>query len=90
MGFGVQSDFLTGPPLIPDICYFFFIRAKFLENRIYIEKTRKLRQNTNILGSSLAHLEPKLQLFEVLEMMVRQIIIASIAMVINFKQLGSR
>ena len=39
------------------------------------------------LGSSLAHLEPKLQLFEVLEMMVRQIIIACIAMVINFKQL---
>ena len=32
------------------------------------------------LDSSLAHLEPKLQLFEVLEMMVRQIIIASIAM----------
>ena len=23
----------------------FFIRAKFLENKIYIEKTRKLRQN---------------------------------------------
>ena len=39
------------------------------------------------LGSSLAHLEPKLQLFEVLEMMVRQIIIASIALVINFKKL---
>ena len=34
-------------------------------------------------GSSLAHLKPKLQLFEVWEMMVRQIIIASIAMVIN-------
>ena len=31
--------------------------------------------------------EAKLQLFEVWEMMVRQIIIASIAMVINFKQL---
>ena len=39
------------------------------------------------LGSSLAHVEPKLQLFEVWEMMVRQIIIASIAMVINIKQL---
>ena len=35
------------------------------------------------LGSSLAHLDPKLQMFEVWEMMVRQIIIASIAMVIN-------
>ena len=33
-----------------------------------------------LLGSSLAHQEPKLQLFEVREMMVRQIIIASIAM----------
>ena len=32
------------------------------------------------LGYSPAPLEPKLQLFEVLEMMVRQIIIASIAM----------
>ena len=34
------------------------------------------------LGSSLAIQEPKLQLFEVWDMMVRQIIIASIAMVI--------
>ena len=25
---------------------FFFTRAKFLENKIYTEKTRKLRQNT--------------------------------------------
>ena len=33
-------------------------------------------------GSSLAHLELKLQLFEVWEMMVRQIIIASIALVV--------
>ena len=30
---------------IPDICHF-FTRAKFLENRIYTEKMRKLRQNT--------------------------------------------
>ena len=30
---------------IPDICHF-FTRAKFLENKIYTEKTRKLRQNT--------------------------------------------
>ena len=43
-------------------------------------------------GSSLAHLEPKLQLFEVWKIMVRQIIITSIAMVINFNicNLGSR
>ena len=40
-----------------------------------------------LLGPSLAHLEPKLQLFEVWEMMVRQIIIAIIAIVINLKQL---
>ena len=40
-----------------------------------------------IYGSSLAYLEPEEELFEVLEMMVRQIIITSIAMVINFKQL---
>ena len=30
---------------IPDICHF-FTRAKFLENKIFTEKTRKLRQNT--------------------------------------------
>ena len=30
---------------IPDICHF-FTQAKFLENKIYTEKTRKLRQNT--------------------------------------------
>ena len=31
--------------VIPDICHF-FTRAKFLENKIYTEKTRKLRQKT--------------------------------------------
>ena len=30
---------------IPHICHF-FTQAKFLENKIYTEKTRKLRQNT--------------------------------------------
>ena len=40
-----------------------------------------------LFGSSLAHLEPKLELFEVWEIMVRQIIITIIANVINFKQL---
>ena len=30
---------------IPHICHF-FTRAKFLENKIYTKKTRKLRQNT--------------------------------------------
>ena len=38
-------------------------------------------------SSSLAHLEPELELFEVWEMMVRQIIITTVAIVINFKQL---
>ena len=33
------------PLPIPDICHF-FTGAKFLENKIYTEKTRKLRQNT--------------------------------------------
>merc|ERR1712218_507381 len=32
-------------PDIPHICHF-FTQAKFLENEIYTEKTRKLRQNT--------------------------------------------
>ena len=31
--------------IIPHICHF-FTRAKFLENKIYTKKTRKLRQNT--------------------------------------------
>ena len=30
---------------IPHICHF-FTQAKFLENKIYTKKTRKLRQNT--------------------------------------------
>ena len=30
---------------IPDICHF-FTRTKFLQSKIYTEKTRKLRQNT--------------------------------------------
>ena len=37
-----------------------------------------------LFGSSLAHLEPELELFEVWELMVRQIIITIIA--INSKQ----
>ena len=31
--------------IIPDICHFFTL-AKFLEDKIYTEKLRKLRQNT--------------------------------------------
>ena len=37
---------------IPDICHF-FTRAKFLENKIYTEKTRKLRQNTQKIANFL-------------------------------------
>ena len=40
-----QRRFKTIPICIPDICHF-FTQAKFLENKIYTEKTRKLRQNT--------------------------------------------
>ena len=39
----------------------------------------------HFFGFSLAHLESKLQLFEVWEMMVRQIIIAIIVIAIHFK-----
>ena len=37
--------YLVGKTNIPYICHF-FTRAKFLENKIYTEKTRKLQQNT--------------------------------------------
>ena len=37
-----QRRFKTIPICIPDICHF-FTRAKFLANKIYTEKTRKLR-----------------------------------------------
>ena len=37
---------------IPDICHF-FTRTKFLENKIYTEKTRKLRQNTQKIANFL-------------------------------------
>ena len=41
-----MDDFSQGEcDAIPYICLF-FTRAKFLENKIYTEKTRKLRQNT--------------------------------------------
>ena len=37
---------------IPHICHF-FIQAKFLENKIHTEKTRKLRQNTQKIANFL-------------------------------------
>ena len=33
----------------------FFTRAKFLENKIYTEKTRKLRQNTQLIAKFLRY-----------------------------------
>ena len=40
-----MTNIIKHPNTIPDICHFFTL-AKFLENKIYTEKTRKLRQNT--------------------------------------------
>ena len=39
---------------IPYICHF-FTQAKFLENKIYTEKTRKLRQNTQKIANFLRY-----------------------------------
>ena len=41
----LQRDTYASQATIPHICHF-FTRAKFLENKIYTEKTRNLRQNT--------------------------------------------
>ena len=54
-------------PCIPDICHF-FTRAKFLENKIYTEKTRKLRQNTQKIANFLRYdgkIHSKLPIFRV-------------------------
>ena len=40
--------------IIPHICHF-FTPAKFLENKIYTEKTRKLRQNTQYIANFLRY-----------------------------------
>ena len=39
---------------VPHICHF-FTRAKVLENKIYTEKTRKLRQNTQKIANFLCY-----------------------------------
>ena len=41
----LQRDTYASQATIPHICHF-FTQAKFLENKIYTEKTRKLRQST--------------------------------------------
>ena len=46
----------------------FFTRAKFLENKIYTEKTRKLRQNTQKIANFLRYygkIHSKLPIFRV-------------------------
>ena len=52
---------------IPHICHF-FTQAKFLENKIYTEKTRKLRQNTQKIANFLRYygkIHSKLPIFRV-------------------------
>ena len=52
---------------IPYFCHF-FTRAKFLENKIYTEKTRKLRQNTQKIAKFLRYygkIHSKLPIFRV-------------------------
>ena len=46
----------------------FFTQAKFLENKIYTEKTRKLRQNTQYIANFLRYygkIHSKLPIFRV-------------------------
>ena len=53
--------------IIPHICHF-FTRAKFLENKIYTKKTRKLRQNTQKIANFLRYygkIHSKLPIFRV-------------------------
>ena len=53
---------------IPDICHF-FTQAKFLEKKIYTEKTRKLRQNTQQIANFLRYygkIHSKLPIFGVI------------------------
>ena len=45
MALEVEVTMVVNMINIPDICHF-FTQAKFLENKIYTKKTRKLRQNT--------------------------------------------
>ena len=52
---------------IPDICHF-FTQSKLLENKIYTEKTRKLRQNTQKIANFLRYygkIHSKLPIFRV-------------------------
>ena len=52
---------------IPHFCHF-FTQAKFLENKIYTEKTRKLRQNTQKIANFLRYygkIHSKLPIFRV-------------------------
>ena len=58
---------ITDAKHIPYICHF-FTRAKYLENKIYTEKTRKLRQNTEKIAIFLLYygkVHSKLPIFRV-------------------------
>ena len=62
----------VGPDLVTILAYLifviFFTRAKFLENKIYTEKTRKLRQNTHKIANFLHYygkIHSKLPIFRV-------------------------
>ena len=53
--------------VIPDNCHFFTL-TQFLENKIYTEKTRKLRQNTQKIANFLRYygkMHSKLPIFRV-------------------------
>ena len=62
-----KLQFYTIGVIIPDICHFFTL-AKFLEKKIYTEKTRKLRQNTQKIDNFLRYygkIHNKLPIFRV-------------------------
>ena len=64
---GLARDIFDSFIAIPHICHF-FKQAKFLENKIYPEKTRKLRQNTQKIANFLRYygkIHSKLPIFRV-------------------------
>ena len=57
-----DQDLHTYDILYPYLIFvIFFKRAKFLENKIYTEKTRKLRQNTQKIANFFALLRQNTQ-----------------------------
>ena len=87
-----MSDAAAGPEINPTYIQhrpFNFLATMVFKKHLFwkfkMHKEIVLRWFSSL--SSLAYLEPELELFEVLEIMVRQIIITIIANVINLKQL---